>query len=88
MLNQTVRVRRQGQNVPGSLSWQSANVLRFEVEQPPFANGEYDVTVTDGVVSLSTAGGPVRRLDGEPKAQWPTGDGNPGGTFQFGFAVS
>jgi hypothetical protein len=88
VLHTSVLVRFQGQDVPGSLSWPSARVLRFEIEQPPFASGEYEVTVTDQVVSLVPGGAPGQRLDGEAGTKWPTGDGAPGGTFRFDFTVS
>jgi len=87
ILKKTVIVTRQGQDVPGSLSWLSASELQFEVEQPPFANGEYRVTITDKVRSLVPSGTPAQQLDGEAEPHWPTGDGTPGGKFEFIFAV-
>ena len=87
-LGTSITVEDSGGNaVGGALHWQADNVLRF-IAEPAFPPNNYVVTLTDAIVSLPDAAGNVARFDGEPGANWPSGDDNPGGDLVIRFTIS
>jgi hypothetical protein len=67
------------------------NVVRFVVDNQivQFRPGEYHVALfgDPGPLRPAIARPDASRLDGERQPTYPSGDGTPGGVFEFKFAV-
>jgi hypothetical protein len=80
---QTFIVEAPGGPLPGQVIARPANTVRWVLREPrSFREGEYKVVlVADGNPAIQSQDG--HRLDGEPREQMPSGDGNEGGDFVF-----
>jgi hypothetical protein len=87
-LGTTVLVESQGNPVNGTIGFPSGNRMEF-LAQGSLPAGGYQVVLRGDAPALTSAPPPAaRRLDGDIRPTWPTGNGVEGGDFAFKFTVT